>query len=57
MQSLLGQTFLFSGLQLFVQSVHTRGHRNKIPKTDESVKINRDKSLFFISRNIPFFVY
>ena len=31
--------------------------KNKIPKTDETVKINRDVFCFFISRNIPFFVY
>ena len=55
MQSPLGQSFLFSGLQFVsVQSIHTRGHKNKIPKTDESVKINRYKR-HFISRNIPVF--
>ena len=61
MQSLLGhwaRLFFIFWFTAFLYKVSIQGDiKIKYPKNDESVKINPDKSFFFISRNIPFFVY
>ena len=47
----IGPTLVyFLVYSFFVQSVHTREHKTKIPKTDESVKINCDERYFYFSQ-------
>ena len=53
MQSLLGQSCFIFWFTAFLYQVSIQGgggHKNKIPKTDESVKINLDKRFFYFSQ-------